>query len=90
MALREHYADRIRSATALAKVREISSSEQPDSTKVQEIKDVTDRGTAREDDAWALPYISIARIQPLLEAFDDDASSLVSISEVNEIGRAHV
>lgn len=35
------------------------------------------------DDAWTLEYITIARIQPLLEAFDNDASGLVSVSEVN-------
>jgi hypothetical protein len=35
------------------------------------------------EDTWALPYISILRVQPLIEAFDDDASGFVSISEVN-------
>jgi hypothetical protein len=37
----------------------------------------------RSKDDWALQYISIYRIQPLVEALDDDVSSFVTISEVN-------
>ncbi|KAH7885442.1 hypothetical protein F5I97DRAFT_1830577 [Phlebopus sp. FC_14] len=35
------------------------------------------------DDHWALSYINITRIQPILEAFDDDGSGFVSIKEAN-------
>lgn len=34
-------------------------------------------------DKWALSYISVLRIQPLIEAFDDDASGFVTVSEAN-------
>lgn len=92
MALREYYAEYRKTTTAnheaLQEIRQIlSSTEEPDATKVQEIRQVTDRGV-RPEDEWALQYITISRIQPLLEAFDDDASSLVSVSEVNAFTKA--
>ncbi|KAI0630036.1 hypothetical protein C8Q77DRAFT_236077 [Trametes polyzona] len=34
-------------------------------------------------DTWALQYITAGRIQPLLEAIDDDFSSFVTVTEVN-------
>jgi hypothetical protein len=37
----------------------------------------------RDHDGWASAYISILRIQPLLEAFDDDATGWISVKEVN-------
>lgn len=40
------------------------------------------------DDRWALEYISIPRMQPLLEAIDDDASSFVTITEINNFTQA--
>ena len=91
MALREYYSER-RKATvssehqALEEIRGIlSSSDGPNIAKVREIAQASARGV---EDEWALKYISISRIQPLLEAFDDDASSLVSISEVNAFTKA--
>ena len=57
------------------RLRRLSSSDRPDIAKVQEIVQAPARGVHVEDE-WALQYISISRIQPLLEAFDDDASSL--------------
>ena len=36
------------------------------------------------EDMWALEYISVNRIQPLMEALDDDGSSFVTVNEVNE------
>lgn len=87
MALREHYAERFKALMsgdrrALEAIRGITLSVEPDLTKVEEIKQVAAPGVRTEDE-WALQYISISRIQPLLEAFDGDASSLVSITEVN-------
>lgn len=85
MALREYYAGhrKVAASQALEEIRGIlSSSGHPDSTKVLEIAQASSR-EVRAEDEWALQFISISRIQPLLEAFDDDASSLVSISEVN-------
>jgi hypothetical protein len=37
----------------------------------------------RDRDGWALAYISILRVQPLLEAFDDDATGWISVKEAN-------
>ncbi|KAI0049994.1 hypothetical protein FA95DRAFT_699202 [Auriscalpium vulgare] len=34
-------------------------------------------------DAWAIQYISISNLQPILEAFDDDASGFITAIEVN-------
>jgi hypothetical protein len=33
--------------------------------------------------AWAIKFIEVARLQPILEAFDDDASGFITISEMN-------
>jgi len=35
-------------------------------------------------DSWALEYINVRLIQPLMEAIDDDASSFVTVSELND------
>ncbi|KAF8208355.1 hypothetical protein K438DRAFT_1813864 [Mycena galopus ATCC 62051] len=36
-----------------------------------------------KEDEWALQYISVLRLQPISEAFDDDASGFVTVAEVN-------
>ncbi len=36
-------------------------------------------------DQWALQYINLLRIQPLIEAFDDDVSGFVTIDEANAL-----
>ncbi|KAH9953093.1 hypothetical protein BC827DRAFT_1273837 [Russula dissimulans] len=38
---------------------------------------------ALDPDAWAIKYIDIARLQPILEAIDDDASGFITIGEMN-------
>ena len=40
------------------------------------------RGVAR-DDKWALEWINVNRLQAITEAFDDDASGFITITEVN-------
>ncbi|KAF8529737.1 hypothetical protein BU17DRAFT_36437, partial [Hysterangium stoloniferum] len=35
------------------------------------------------DDEWALAYINTLRLQPISEAFDDDASGFITLAEVN-------
>ncbi|KAF7296411.1 Protein kinase domain-containing protein [Mycena chlorophos] len=37
-----------------------------------------------EDDRWALSYINVAHMQPILEAFDDDGTGFVSVKEAND------
>ena len=34
-------------------------------------------------DAWAINFIDVTHLQPISEAFDDDASGFITISEVN-------
>lgn len=36
-------------------------------------------------DQWALEFLGLAWLQPIMEAFDDDASGYVTISEVNKV-----
>ncbi|KAJ7628581.1 hypothetical protein FB45DRAFT_1079676 [Roridomyces roridus] len=36
-----------------------------------------------KSDQWALEYINVVRLQPISEAFDDDASGFVTVAEVN-------
>ncbi|KAF8273627.1 hypothetical protein EI94DRAFT_1563512, partial [Lactarius quietus] len=38
---------------------------------------------SRNPDAWAIKFIDVSRLQPILEAFDDDASGFITISEMN-------
>jgi len=40
-------------------------------------------GDPRREDEWALVYLDASKVQPISEAFDDDASGFVTISEVN-------
>ena len=40
-------------------------------------------GDSTDPDAWAIRYIDVMWVQPILEAFDDDASGFITISEVN-------
>jgi hypothetical protein len=36
-----------------------------------------------DPDAWAIKYIDILRLQPILESIDDDASGFITIVEIN-------
>jgi hypothetical protein len=36
-----------------------------------------------DPDAWAIKYMDIMRVQPILEAMDDDASGFITIGEMN-------
>ncbi|KAI3602849.1 hypothetical protein WG66_011217 [Moniliophthora roreri] len=36
-----------------------------------------------KEDKWALSYINISHVQPILEAFDDDGTGFITIKEVN-------
>ena len=35
-------------------------------------------------DRWTLQYIDVERLQPLVEAFDDDASGFITVREANQ------
>lgn len=36
-----------------------------------------------DPDDWAIKFIDVTWLQPILEAFDDDASGFINITEVN-------
>jgi hypothetical protein len=53
-----------------------------------ETKGVLDMSTSSIDnctdpDGWAIKYIDIMWVQPILKAFDDDASGFITVTEVN-------
>ena len=35
-------------------------------------------------DEWALEYLGLSSLRPLMEAFDDDGSGYVTIAEINQ------
>lgn len=39
--------------------------------------------TEVDDLEWTLEWITITRLQPIIEAFDDDASGFITVAEVN-------
>ena len=38
----------------------------------------------KEHDEWALEWINVTRLQPIVEAFDDDASNFITVTEAND------
>lgn len=89
MALRDHFADA--SHAALEEIRTITDDQQkpshePAEKAVEKISEVARR--VGPQDVWALQYITVSRVQPLIEALDDDISSFVTISELNSFTRA--
>ena len=44
-------------------------------------------GTLKGPDSWAIGYINIGRARSIVEAFDDDASGFVTVTEVNNLTR---
>ncbi len=36
-----------------------------------------------KNDRWALKYINVSHVQPILEAIDDDGTGFISVKEVN-------
>lgn len=39
-------------------------------------------------DDWAFQYISLAWLQPIMEAFDDDGSGYITVAEINKFTEA--
>ena len=95
MALREYYYERQGISDsdsgdhkALKEIREILSFQHDSEFKKGQDVPLGATRSIRAEDEWALQYITISRVQHLMEAFDDDSSSLVSISEVNAFTNA--
>lgn len=51
-------------------------------------KAVEDSGALIGADGWAVKYINIGRARTIMEAFDDDASGFITVSEVNNFTRS--
>ncbi|KAK0496681.1 hypothetical protein EDD18DRAFT_1105041 [Armillaria luteobubalina] len=83
LALRDYYYSGNQSVLARP-MREIAS---PASTTESdsEASHISEAIVQPADDQWALPYINLLRIQPLMEAFDDDVSGFVTINEANAL-----
>ena len=41
-----------------------------------------------DEDAWALEWINVNRLQAIAEAIDDDSSGFITISEINQFTRS--
>lgn len=39
----------------------------------------------KQHDEWALEWINVTRLQPIVEAFDDDASNFITVTEANDL-----
>ena len=50
-------------------------------------KNTVESGAIKGPDSWTLQYINVGRTRNILEAFDDDASGFVTVSEVNNFTR---
>ena len=88
MALREFYAEKFAEAAMVEGkdlVDTVTVSDAPRSPSFSELELSRRRRAVgvRAEDRWTLEHINLLRIQPLLEAFDDDASTWVTVAEVN-------
>ena len=84
MALRDHFAEGSRATLAVIYDITTNERETSESQVVHEIANIANRvDPSASEDQWALEYITVLRVQPLIEALDDDVSSFVTVSEVN-------
>jgi hypothetical protein len=73
LALRDYYVERTRPVVYRTEGEMTAVVSAQDGRSETEIKDM-----------WVLRYITVTRMQSLLEAVDDDCSSFVTISEINQ------
>ncbi|KAJ7181386.1 hypothetical protein C8R43DRAFT_1170245 [Mycena crocata] len=81
MAIHDYFARK--TGTILKRIHDIATDHESDAQKVEHILGISEATTPPED-MWALDHIIIQRIQPLIEALDDDGSSFVTVQELNE------
>ncbi|KAI0252756.1 hypothetical protein BJV78DRAFT_266553 [Lactifluus subvellereus] len=67
LALRDHYL-------------EMFASEAP---TVRGMSSIATVDSSQNSDAWAIKFINVMQLQPIMEAFDDDASGFITITEMN-------
>ncbi|KAL0568234.1 hypothetical protein V5O48_013761 [Marasmius crinis-equi] len=83
MALHDHFSAKLRDAPAEKCIKDNSEPSQPSAEEGASTKRPEQLPPTPAEDRWALKYISIDRVQPLIEALDEDGSSYITISEVN-------
>ncbi|KAF8581972.1 hypothetical protein K439DRAFT_1662069 [Ramaria rubella] len=57
----------------------------PAADKVDEAKSKPDSGEQSPYEAWAVDAIQVSRMQPIIEAFDDDLTGFITVVEVNSL-----
>lgn len=85
MALQGHFSTKTR--IALEEIQDIADVVDATNTKenLEHIASIASRALTATpaEDLWSLQYISLHRIQPLIEALDDDGSTYITVTEVN-------
>jgi hypothetical protein len=85
MAIHDHFSEK--ASQALEQIQSITSNAADVSAedKLKEIATVASNAipSMPPEDQWALEFISVHRVKPLIEAVDDDCSSFASVAEVN-------
>ena len=56
--------------------------------EAQKRSDIVEAPRIQEHDEWTLDWINVTRLQPIVEAFDDDASNFITVTEANEFTTA--
>ncbi|KAJ7499168.1 hypothetical protein FB451DRAFT_28305 [Mycena latifolia] len=80
MAVHDYFTQK--AGVALKQIHDIAAKQGADSDKVRDIAEIS-KTTVPPEDLWALDYITIQHIQPLIEAIDEDGSSFVTVHELN-------
>lgn len=91
MALYDHFTQEryklVSQTDALEDIRDIvsPSNVESDAKKIEEVYDISnwEHPHTHVKDRWALEYIGVHLVRPLIEIIDDDLSSFVTITEVN-------
>ncbi|KAJ7057598.1 hypothetical protein C8F01DRAFT_1306379 [Mycena amicta] len=88
LALNDYYAEKYRRTHLEIEGSEMSSgdADRPGSPTFSVMR-LDARQQEPDDDSWALAYINVAHLQPILEAVDDDGSGVVTVQEANDFAR---
>ena len=61
--------------------------EKVEDIKLEAVSNRTDQAVMKRTDDWAIRYVGVSFLHSIMEAFDDDGSGYITISEVNEFTR---
>lgn len=87
LALREYYWEQLHPSTTSSSSRPNSPALGTPISSLPRIQVEAPTPAILASDEWTLRYINIVRIQPLIEAFDDDASGFITVREANQFTR---